>query len=722
MLRRSRALFGLAFATACVLAVSVHAPVMAGTKVIGSFRKPGGPTENWFTVMGHVARPQTYKLPTSNPSLVDFIRFAGDLQSSASGQIRVIRNGRVAIRIRYSPTTTEKLIPGDVVIVDSKSSQGHLFGNGSSGPAEGPQIGLIGVRPWPIIMQTAPDRATIRWITHLLGQAEGAADHVKAILPRNFAERGIDTRLPAGTALLFDPAWIDASRLPSDLPQPKDATQPPEPQTRPESARPPAPLPLPIGPSLAHRGDEPSSASVPGHSAVPTPAPITIETERQHSRDDEEFTRDILTHPGSRLLESNAGPDPADPGRTRVTDAPGSRPAPSPPVDARIAPERTAVESDEAPVENIDVTPAETPFTSQIERPAQIVRSQPVPEIDDAAADQNDSSEPGLVPEPDSLTELDPNHEDAAPAVITPAPSLALQAAGSAARPEPDPTPNREAATEPSIAIGNGPLEPVLPTAETPAKATSESSGGLFNLNRDNWPAVAITAIGCTGLAAALFMVLSILMQRPEPQQQYSQPQPVAHSDRYWLDRIINDEMPIEHEPIQIAADERLFGQPTRLLRVDEPHASIPKPHFLKRGGQSGGIPITPGAPDEPQPEQSDDDRRDKRDKRPTTYAPDRRDRTTTRRPVIPAAPAATAEEPGIVEQITATETAATPKFRIDTAHPATHEPVAAPPKKRVPGTRPGRKLTATAKTEESTREESPLDRILFQVDQGDRS
>lgn len=714
---RSRALIGLALATACVLAVCVHTPLAGGTRQISTFRRTAG--ENWFTVMGHVGKPQTYKLPTSSPALVDFVRFAGDLNETASGQVRVVRNGRVAVRLRFSPTSTEKLIPGDVVIIDGKTSQGRIFRGRNSDAAAGPiQISLIGIRPWPIVMETVPERATIRWINQQLGQAEAAASHVKAILPRNFAQRDIDTRLGDGTVLIFDPAWVDVSRLPANLPKPIDATRPPEPQSRPEAARPPAPLPLPIGPGLAERAG-PAASTVPGHSAVPTPAPITAQPEARNNRDDEEFTREILTHPNSVPLESRGGPSRPEAGHSRVTDQPAGRPAPNPTVDARIAPRPDTIGSGEESVDEIESPLAEPPYSSYVDQPVRIDRGHPVPEITDTGDAIDEGPEPGLVPEPDALTEIQPPSADA-PTVDEPeTPSLALQGAAAASTLKPGSTPDDDGASR--SGIGSGPLQPELPTTKPQLETDTESAStdsGMGFINARNWPATAITIIGCVGLVAAVFMVLSILMQSPEPQPQQVQPQPTAHSDRYWLDRIINNEMPIEDEPVQIAADEPLFGRPARLVRVDEPHASIPKPHFLKRGGQSGGIPVTPGAPDEPQPEQSDDD---KRDKRPTTYAPDRRDRTTTRRPVIPAAPAATAEQPGIVEEISTTAAPAAPKFRIDTAHPATHESAAAPPKKRVPGSRPGRKLSKASETEQRPHDESPLDRILFQVDQGGR-
>lgn len=716
MPRCSRALIGLALTAACVLlAVSARAPLSGGTREINGFRKTG--QQNWFTVMGHVGKPQTYILPTSAPLLADFIRFAGDLNETASGQIRIVRNGRVAIRVRFSPTSTEKLIPGDVVIVDGKTSQGRIFRGNKSDAAAGPiQIGLVGIRPWPIVMESEPERATIHWINRQLGQHDSVSQHVKALLPRNFARRDADTRLDDGSVLIFEPAWVDVSRLPADLPQPIDASRPPEPRSAPAATRPPAPLPLPIGPGAASPSTD-SPTAVPGHSAIPAPGSITPRPDPQYDRNDEEFTRNILTDPRSVLLEPNRTTAPADPGRTRVSDLPARaqrNPEPSP----RIRTEGTAAPI-EADVEVIESPPAAKPFPSFIERPAQIQRPGSVPDISDDA--DSKTGEPGLVAPPDSLTELDPDAEDSDDTDAASGPSLAMQGASSTGLPAPSPAPDDRAPRSPATG-DSGPLQPV------PATNSDEAAASEFFTTK-NWPAIAIVSIGSLGLLAGAIMLLSMMGQAPEPQRpqmQIEKPQPVVHSDRYWLDRIINDEMPIEDEAVDIPGDEALFGRPTRLVRVDEPHATIRKPHFLKRGGESGSVPVTPQTPDLPHPEKSDDD---DHGKRPTTYAPERRDRSTMRRPGRPAAPAASAElvdVPAVtVETAHAQETVQTqptPTFRIDTAHPATHAPAAPKPKKRIPGTRPGRSANAVASAQQTSRDESVLDRILFQVDQGDRS
>ena len=74
---------------------SMMAQIFSGTnktRVMG--RANRGP--NYFAIMGHIKHPMAYQLPTSAPSLVDFIRFAGGALKSTTGEVRIVRGGRIA--------------------------------------------------------------------------------------------------------------------------------------------------------------------------------------------------------------------------------------------------------------------------------------------------------------------------------------------------------------------------------------------------------------------------------------------------------------------------------------------------------------------------------------------------------------------------------------------------------------------------------------------------
>lgn len=749
MLRRRSAWFGLALMAAVLLSAGLsRMQLSAGSREIVAFGS-ARQQPNWFTVMGHVGRPQTYELPTSTPSLVDFIRFAGDLKATASGQIRIVRHGRVSVRVRYSAASTEKLLPGDLVVVDGKAAQGRIFRgrNSDADTGTGPvQIGLIGIRPWPIIMESARERATIRWITRQLGQHESAGQNVKAIVARNFSQTTPDTRLQSGSVLVFDPASVDVSRLPAGLPEPLDASAPAQPPSPTASARPTPPLPLPLSPELDGQATT-AETNAPGHTAIPDPATVQPDPDPTLDRNRAEFSMDLLTHPNSVTLEPRTGPSA---GRTRVTDSVPSdsnasggddnRPRPDSKPDARIAPNAAGPpdNSASAPVEIDESPPAERPFRSFIEKPALIERPGSVPEIRDG--DNTTSSdprrlEPGPIPQPDSLKPMDRAAStseviEPSPATTPVGPSLATQGAASASQNRTPVAPSDVAPSDAGVSDVGASVDELSPAvAGTQAVTPATNSSRLIPKIPAtwNWTVISVCVFGGLGLLAAAGMIISMARQDTT-----SRPTPVPQTSRYWLDRIINDELPIDEEQTRLPTDEPLFGRPTRIVRVDEPHAKLPKPHFLKRGGQSGTIPLPTGAPDSPQPEQSDDDNVDSR---PTTYTPRRPDTSTTRRPRrsdVPMRPAATAEQTEIAENAAEPAKTARPAssgrtFRIDTAHPEPARtakpgvPVSNVPHqtKRTPGSRP---RSSDVKSSHATRDEGLLDRILFQVDQGGQS
>ena len=92
-------------------------------KQAGISRSAEGP--HYFTIMGHIARPNCYELPTSAPSLVTFVEFAGSLTKTAAGPMRIVRDGRTIQSTFYSDKSTLRLVPGDIIVVDGKVNQGE---------------------------------------------------------------------------------------------------------------------------------------------------------------------------------------------------------------------------------------------------------------------------------------------------------------------------------------------------------------------------------------------------------------------------------------------------------------------------------------------------------------------------------------------------------------------------------------------------------------------
>ena len=143
---------------------------------------------HYFTIMGHVAQPNCYELPTASPSLVGFAQLAGDLTRTAGGPIHIVRDGRIVQSTFYSNKSTLRLVPGDIVVVDGKVNQGRIIHRGNQAPSDSNggdvSLAITGLRDYAIVLNIPADRATIRWVTRHLGLDAGVASHVKATTPR----------------------------------------------------------------------------------------------------------------------------------------------------------------------------------------------------------------------------------------------------------------------------------------------------------------------------------------------------------------------------------------------------------------------------------------------------------------------------------------------------------------------------------------------------------
>jgi hypothetical protein len=696
---------------------------------------------NYFAIMGHVKYPQTYQLPTSAPSLVDFIRFAGGALESATGEARIIRGGRDAQRVMLSSNSTIKLMPGDLVILDGgRTGRGSIFRGGSNrqGNAEGDssrlnQVCLFGVLPYPIIMQMTSDVATKRWIISQLGQDAAIANAVKVTERRNFSgPSGVDTRLSDNSILIFPPGVIDTPKLP-ELPRPFRAGKDRHPDQKPLTGLPPntnegsaaAQLPLPITRLLpGERSDtapdnsRPGDVTPPGYSEVPDG-----EESADSVGSNPDAARNLLTHPGSVALDEKP---PTLPGRARLSDsgtATTGRPRTTGPPRQNPTPEATDSEirfnaNVVKDAEAAQSPAAEKPFQSQPDPALTSVR----PERDSRISE---TSELPLTPLAPGDTEIE------TPAITSPAPAVQLLDPPQEQTQIPDPiqTPvvsRQPASAEPAVPAGpsmalNGaagfanPIrvsEPPFPggsTSKPPAEAESKTSprmpdpstpgtpkfseASMQSLPRTSdepsgddvsvvgksriirreksasrWPLITAGVIGSLGFLAAFSLLLS--MTGPAPPT-------LAHTtaeknDRYWLDKIINDELPVTEESAAEPVVSELFGRPTDAptLRLDAGHSEIPRPHFLDRGRQSGVGQRRSPQPDIPQPDSKRPDDENGTDGNGPRTMPPRRTGPPSRSPDTPLAPAAEQKPASAVAE----RPAAVPKpkrriVRVDSGH-----------------------------------------------------
>ena len=686
----------LAVLLSLLLLETAAAQIFSGRRQSRLIGQPGD-GQNWFAIMGHVEKPTTYELPTASPSLVDFVRFAGGLKNSATNRIRIIRNGRDGNQSWFSPNSTVRLMPGDLVICDGRVSNGTIFRGGNTRtPQDGPiQIGLVGVLDYPIVMRAPAESATVQWITQQLGQPLELADSVRVLTPVRRGQVRPDTALADNTVLVFDQQMIDRRLLPK-LPVPvngKRQTEQPPGDARPESAR-------------ARTTNDPRSARpeqqfnpLPGHAPMPGVAStrdVADEPEPAGRGIDEEVVKDILTHPDSVELEPHRTDQP---GRSRVSDT-GSARVDSPVPTRRPAPAASGPLPDEPidphelfapkpPVPPVESPEAQRPFESVDERDSAANTEQefpggPVPEhpsrIEGAVIGSNpnrpttsNADAPQPLPSPTvSQPERDGSRADrpdsgdvqTSPASADKAPTVGSQRNN----PNPQIAPSRNAQSGlVPIDAANQTQTPFMSELSTDAGPLPDSvadSAVASDIGQDHrdtgqplqsadeagtrvipgepkesrWPLILAGLIGGVGGVYAIVM-LFVMGVRPAP----SRPTPEPQSDRYWLDRLISNDLPIEEQKASAFDQQQLFGRPTpaSILRVDCGHQEIPKPHFLSRGDQSGVAGRKPTPPEQPEPELTDPEHRE--DSR--TVKPTRRPPAPGRNvPPIPVRPAAELE------------------------------------------------------------------------------
>lgn len=571
---------------------------------------------HYFTIIGHIERPNSYELPTSSPSLVKFVEFAGNLTPSAAGSIRTVRNGRSVQSTLYRETSTERLLPGDILVVDGKINQGRNILRGNQKPADDASaevsLAVTGLRDYPVVLKIPAERATIRWVTRHLGLDPAAANYVKAITQRQSDRVLPDTRLATGTVLVFNPAYVDQSRLPDDLPVPINAGRQPVPAQ--QATRPSAPVaqqPL-TGPPVNQYGAAPGRARVPTISSPPA-SRNAQEEKLDLPKAEQTFVTQLLTDPASVPLDE---PTPDLSGRAFVPQRPdGIQPFQSSTNSSANTPGNENARPSAGATGSATITdmPASAPA------PARGHAYGPARTIFSPEATRPYQSEPAA---PETLQPLGSSRnvlEDAQPEP-RPAADISRAEAGDAGNDNGDLASSIQASTL-AAATNNqspspSPVMPVEPATELPAQvnstqanpattATPRSSDGSRLLppppGGPNWPVISICVVGLLGAIAACFLIYSIAHENPAPRAAQ-----IDTSGRYWLDRMIENDIPIEDEEVDYPHNTQLFGKPAPIQRVDAAHRSVPRPHFSAPGGKSGVLKENPTMPDAPAPENSD--------------------------------------------------------------------------------------------------------------------
>jgi protein involved in polysaccharide export with SLBB domain len=178
-------------------------------------------------LLGQMARPGVYEITASSASLSELIERIGGLSKGASGQLRIIRNGRTGMTMNYSPSQRFELFAGDLVIADAQaaSSTDSLQGNAgqtSRGQAAqtasigAVQIGLVNLVDRPVVLKLRSEHASVAAILSLMRQDSALASQLQLVLPVNYrfqAAPKTDAPLPSEAVLIFPPNSVATDRL-----------------------------------------------------------------------------------------------------------------------------------------------------------------------------------------------------------------------------------------------------------------------------------------------------------------------------------------------------------------------------------------------------------------------------------------------------------------------------------------------------------------------------
>lgn len=181
-----------------------------------SSNAPHASQPSYFGVMGDVPAPGVYEWLEKNPLLIDVVQRAGGLKETASGNIRIVRNGRGGQLAFYSPQLDFRLLPGDVVIAEAAP--------GSPRSPDAPvQLAFLDLLDQPVVLKLRPHHANVRAIVALLNQPPEVAESVRVLTSNPRPDRAAATSdsLRTGSVLVFSRLDLRPDRIPNNLPQPR---------------------------------------------------------------------------------------------------------------------------------------------------------------------------------------------------------------------------------------------------------------------------------------------------------------------------------------------------------------------------------------------------------------------------------------------------------------------------------------------------------------------
>lgn len=229
-----------------VLASETQAQVTGANPKVITWQSPATTDANeiFVGILGEVSRPGVYHLDPQSLTLQNVIRRAGGITDEASRSIRIVRQDRVIQTVFFSPQTDGAILPGDLLIVESRRAQtavskmfesdphNHAVQTSSSEPPRrqpqdtGVQLAFLNVIDRPVIVKVKHENASLLHVVQKLDQPIELAQAVRVISPERLlsqaAAQPVDTPIPDGSVLVFPKYSVNRNKLPP-LPVPYES-------------------------------------------------------------------------------------------------------------------------------------------------------------------------------------------------------------------------------------------------------------------------------------------------------------------------------------------------------------------------------------------------------------------------------------------------------------------------------------------------------------------
>ncbi len=478
-------------------------------------------------LLGQIARPGVYEIERRGTLLGDLLQEIGGLAKDASGQFRVIRNGRPGPTTSYSGAVQFELMAGDLIIADAQPSQiGQRATNAKAASDDSVQIGFVNLVDRPVVLKLRNERASVQEILATMGQDQSLASQIKIVAPSSQRFQGqprSDAKLVSETVLIFPPNAVKKSAALESLPEPYKLKRDADTPTPSRDTTQPYPPRGNLSPDVTQSPRSQPSVRAWSDS---TPLPQSAQPISQPSVEPSEEVADVPPPPAEEVAASKR------PSGVRGT-----------PRRTATAPDRIGRDSNmlhAPPAEGSTPSPRDVPSTDVVQDNA------PAPELNDSTPFDDDSrtAEPSLL--------------------------------------------NAKGKKRPiQLAKDDESNDTTLTAADLDeAEAAADKAGSSWSI----WPPILTAGIGLLALIGFSLSLRRRTQSTAQPSQDATtRPMPTATRNpqsvprRALLDEIIDDQLPLTEEQVPFASPMQFHGrpQPPKTIRMDQRHA-LPKPHSVR--------------------------------------------------------------------------------------------------------------------------------------------